>query len=200
MQKKLYRSRSDHIIAGVAGGLGEFFSVDATLVRLVMLLVVFAGGAGALLYIMAWVIIPVEPGDDEAKDSSIFSRSEALRRKMVSGAKQVEARLQRRKVEALESTDGEGCQGLDETDELHIPDDPDSTDQPEVEEEVVGGPPDTSAEEEEARRQRIGGLVLVGVGVLFVLRNLFPWINFSDMWPAFVIGLGLLLILRGLLE
>lgn len=193
VQKKLYRSRSDHIIAGVAGGLGEFFSVDATLVRLVMLLVVFAGGAGALLYIMAWVIIPVEPGDDEDKDSSIFSKSEALRRKMVRSAKQVEARLQGRKEEAMELADDD----LDEHQELA---EPDELHEPDIEEEVVGGPPDTSAEEEEARRQRIGGLVLVGVGVLFVLRNLFPWINFSDMWPAFIIGLGLLLILRGLSE
>jgi|LSQX01.3.fsa_nt_gb phage shock protein PspC (stress-responsive transcriptional regulator) len=182
MQKKLYRSRRDHIIAGVAGGLGEFFGIDATLVRLVMLLVVFADGAGILLYIMAWVIIPVEPGDYEEKDSSLFSRSEALRRKVVSGAKQVEARLKGRQGESA------GADGRSDV-------------RSEAEgKEYVGGPPDTSWEEEEARRQRIGGLVLVGVGVLFFLRNFFPWIDISDMWPLFVIGLGLLLILRGLVE
>ncbi|MGI6081380.1 MAG: PspC domain-containing protein [Limnochordia bacterium] len=38
MEKKVYRSRRGHIIAGVAGGIGDFFGIDATLMRLSMLL------------------------------------------------------------------------------------------------------------------------------------------------------------------
>ncbi len=69
MADKLYRSRADRVIAGVAGGLGEHLGVDAVLIRLAWAAMFFLGGSGLLLYILAWVIIPEEPewqhlGDD----------------------------------------------------------------------------------------------------------------------------------------
>ncbi len=57
---KLYRSETDRMIAGVCGGLAKFFSVDATLVRLVFLLLLFLGGSGFLLYFILWIIVPQE--------------------------------------------------------------------------------------------------------------------------------------------
>ncbi len=57
---KLYRSASDRMIAGVCGGLGKYFSVDATLVRLVFLLLLFLGGGGFLLYLILWIVVPDE--------------------------------------------------------------------------------------------------------------------------------------------
>ncbi|MBU0980548.1 MAG: PspC domain-containing protein [Nanoarchaeota archaeon] len=57
-QKKLYRSRK-RMIAGVCGGLGEYFNTDPTLVRLLWVLgTLITGGAGVLGYILAWIIIP----------------------------------------------------------------------------------------------------------------------------------------------
>jgi phage shock protein C len=56
---KLYRSETDRMIAGVCGGLAKFFSVDATLVRLVFLLLLFLGGSGFLLYFILWIIVGV---------------------------------------------------------------------------------------------------------------------------------------------
>lgn len=58
--KKLYRSKTDRMIAGVAGGLGEYFEIDPTLVRLLWVLFLFTG-AGFLAYILAWIIVPEEP-------------------------------------------------------------------------------------------------------------------------------------------
>ncbi|AKB24008.1 Stress-responsive transcriptional regulator [Methanosarcina sp. MTP4] len=58
--KKLYRSRNNRMIFGVCGGIGEYFDVDPTLVRLVWLLFTF-WGAGILAYLIAWIIIPEEP-------------------------------------------------------------------------------------------------------------------------------------------
>jgi len=58
--KKLYRSKKNRIIAGVCGGLGEYFNIDPTIVRIVWLLFVFAAGSGILVYIVAWIIIPEE--------------------------------------------------------------------------------------------------------------------------------------------
>lgn len=59
--KKLYRSRTDKKIAGICGGLAQYFDVDPVIVRLCWVLFTLLGGAGIILYIIAWFIIPVEP-------------------------------------------------------------------------------------------------------------------------------------------
>lgn len=55
--KKLYRSRKDRMICGVCGGIGEYFNVDATLIRLGMVLLACTG-SGILAYFIAAIIIP----------------------------------------------------------------------------------------------------------------------------------------------
>lgn len=59
-QKKLYRSCKDQILGGVAAGMAEYFEVDPTLARLLWALSFFAG-FGIPAYIVAWVIIPLDP-------------------------------------------------------------------------------------------------------------------------------------------
>jgi len=49
------------MIAGVCGGIGEYFEVDPTLIRLLWILFIFAGGAGVLAYIVAWIVVPERP-------------------------------------------------------------------------------------------------------------------------------------------
>lgn len=56
--RRLERSRSDHLIAGVCGGIAEYFSVDANLVRLLFVIACFFGGAGALVYALGWLLLP----------------------------------------------------------------------------------------------------------------------------------------------
>ena len=58
MEKKLTRSEKERILGGVCGGLAEYFGFDPTLVRLVFVLLALAGGAGILLYIILWIIMP----------------------------------------------------------------------------------------------------------------------------------------------
>lgn len=58
--RKLYRSCDDKIVGGVAGGLAEYLEVDPLIVRLLFLVVLFAG-IGFAAYIVAWVIIPENP-------------------------------------------------------------------------------------------------------------------------------------------
>jgi len=55
---RLYRSRKDRIIGGVAGGLAEYFEVDVVLVRVLWVLAIFIGGGGLVAYVIAWIIIP----------------------------------------------------------------------------------------------------------------------------------------------
>lgn len=59
MNKKLYRSNSDKKIFGVCGGLAEYFNVDSTIVRLILVFLVFCAGTGVLAYLIAALIMPV---------------------------------------------------------------------------------------------------------------------------------------------
>ena len=61
MAKKLYRSLDDRKIAGICGGLGEYFNIDPTIIRLLWVSMVLAAGTGVLAYILAWFIVPNEP-------------------------------------------------------------------------------------------------------------------------------------------
>ena len=58
MEKKLYKSNQNKMIAGVCGGLGEFFDVDPTLIRLLWVIFALAAGSGLLVYIASAIIIP----------------------------------------------------------------------------------------------------------------------------------------------
>lgn len=71
--KELHRSRDERILAGVAGGLGQYFDISPTFFRIGFAILTLVGGAGILLYVAAWLVIP----DDGESDSIV---SEALRR------------------------------------------------------------------------------------------------------------------------
>lgn len=59
-ERRLHRSASDRIMFGVCGGLAEYFDVDATLVRLIFVVITVAGGWGILAYIVLAIIMPPE--------------------------------------------------------------------------------------------------------------------------------------------
>lgn len=63
VNKKLYRSRTDSFIAGVCGGLAEYFDHDATLWRLgfAVFLVITGLFPGVVLYVIAWIVMPLHP-------------------------------------------------------------------------------------------------------------------------------------------
>ena len=59
--KKLYKSSTDKKIAGVCGGIAEYFGIDSTLVRLGWVLFSLLGGSGLLAYLIAALIMPDQP-------------------------------------------------------------------------------------------------------------------------------------------
>ncbi len=60
--KKLRRSRSDKMIAGVCGGMAKMIGVDAAILRIILVAATLLGfGTGAILYIAAWILMPEEP-------------------------------------------------------------------------------------------------------------------------------------------
>jgi len=60
-EKRLMRSRSDRMLAGVAGGLAAHLNMDSTLIRLIFVVLTLAGGPGLLIYLILWLIMPDEP-------------------------------------------------------------------------------------------------------------------------------------------
>jgi phage shock protein C len=65
--KKLYRSVDERVIAGVCGGLGSYFAVDPTALRLLWVFITIFSGIlpGVIVYILAWIIVPEAPALSE---------------------------------------------------------------------------------------------------------------------------------------
>ena len=59
-QKKIFRSLDNRMVCGVCGGIGKYFNIDPTIIRLVWVLASLFGGGGLLAYIIAAIIIPEE--------------------------------------------------------------------------------------------------------------------------------------------
>jgi len=58
MEKKLYRSQKDRMIGGVCGGLGEYFGIDPTIVRLLFVFFSLTGGPGLIAYLIFLIVVP----------------------------------------------------------------------------------------------------------------------------------------------
>ena len=65
---RLYRSRDERMIWGICGGLGKYFGVDPTIVRVLWVLMLFLGGWGFFAYIILRFVVPLEPCKGGAAD------------------------------------------------------------------------------------------------------------------------------------
>jgi phage shock protein PspC (stress-responsive transcriptional regulator) len=72
--KRLTRSTSDRVIAGVAGGLGRYFGIDPVVMRLALVVLIFFGGAGLILYGAAWLLVPSDDKAGEGFDAGGVAR------------------------------------------------------------------------------------------------------------------------------
>lgn len=69
--KRLYKSRKDRVIAGVCGGVGEYFEIDPVLIRIIWALLAILGGSGIIAYIIGMIIIPERPKEDIPEDNDV---------------------------------------------------------------------------------------------------------------------------------
>ena len=67
MVERVYRSRDEKMLAGVCGGLAEYFKIDPVLVRALMIVLILMG-PGVPLYLVLWVIVPLAPTPPQASD------------------------------------------------------------------------------------------------------------------------------------
>ena len=72
---QLRRSADDRMLAGVAGGIARYLSTDVTLVRVIIAALALFTGAGAALYLVAWLLIPAEGYDQSIAAAWIASRN-----------------------------------------------------------------------------------------------------------------------------
>jgi len=93
-RKKITRSNTDYLIAGVCGGLAKYFEIDPIIVRLAWVLVILAGGAGIIAYIVAWIIIPEEAM--MKKSPEILEKADDIAEKVNRGFKKNSAGSSRR--------------------------------------------------------------------------------------------------------
>jgi phage shock protein C len=61
--KKLYRNMKNKMLGGVAAGLGDYLTIDPTLVRLGFVALALLGGPGFVIYLIMWLVVPPEPVD-----------------------------------------------------------------------------------------------------------------------------------------
>ncbi len=61
MAMRLFRSSREKMLGGVCGGLGEYFDVDPTIIRLGVVIAILGAGLGFFAYLIAWIVIPVNP-------------------------------------------------------------------------------------------------------------------------------------------
>lgn len=74
----LRRSQGDRKIAGVAGGLGRHLNIDPTVIRVILVVLIFFGGAGVVLYVAAWLLVPEEGTEKSVINSNPATRNALL--------------------------------------------------------------------------------------------------------------------------
>ena len=76
---RLRRSGDDKMLAGVAGGIARYLNVNVTLVRVIIAALALFSGAGAALYLAAWLLIPADGEDQPIAEAWIASRQDRVR-------------------------------------------------------------------------------------------------------------------------
>ncbi len=105
MQKRIYRSKNDRIIAGICGGLAQYFDVDPAIVRIIFLLLFFFNGVGFLAYLIMWIVIPVNPYEERVFYSRPGGANGTARKENVSGENVEDAEI----IEETEDGKSEGA-------------------------------------------------------------------------------------------
>jgi len=154
VNRRLYRCRHDRRLAGVAGGIAEYFDADPTLVRVLWVLLIFLGGTGLLLYLAMAIIVPLEPETGFAPGGAPIG-SDAGEAGVAGGDPTTgSAWAQPAPAGHLHRTRGSG------------------------------------------NGMTIAGIVLILFGSLALADTFLPdWLDHGRfLWPAFVVGLGVLLV------
>jgi phage shock protein C len=169
--KHLYRSLTDRKIAGVAGGLAEYFDTDPLLLRLAFVVLALAGGGGVLIYLILWIVTPEKPFSydqftsrtDTQPNPDPFVKPDPFAAS-----------------DQPKSNTADPFSNPQQT--RNSANDPFST---------PGPSKNTSSDpHRHYKGSLIGGLVLITLGSLFLIDQLVPNIYFGDLWPVILVVIG----------
>jgi phage shock protein C len=79
--KKLYRSETNKVLAGVCGGLAEYFDIDPTLVRVAFIVFTVLTGGGIIIYPLMWLLIPSESDASGSSEKTMNKNIEEMKEK-----------------------------------------------------------------------------------------------------------------------
>lgn len=142
--RRLTRSVTDKVLAGVAGGLAQYLELDATLIRVIFILMAVFGGSGVLIYLILWIVMPSEQSAAQSSEDHVRENVAELRER----ARSIGQELRQN------SSDNSG--------------------------------------------RGLWGILLLIFGIIFLAQNFGFLHNFDigRLWPVFLIGLGLMILLR----
>lgn len=69
MKKRLFRDKSNEVLAGVCAGFAKYLDIDVTIIRILWVLVTLLGGSGIIAYIVCALVMPEEPDFPEVNDN-----------------------------------------------------------------------------------------------------------------------------------
>lgn len=209
MQPRLTRSNSERMIAGVCGGLGEYFNVDPVIVRLIFVLVTLTSGMGLIIYPLLWILMPLNryssssvhaqaPTQPDATAASQFEQSQVY-------AHQTTAQYQQTRGGIGYAGDEAGEYRFDPVSGQPLPPQAVSTgdtinlriDNAEIPTQYTphGAPQQYQAAPARRRRNwRTLGCILIGIGGLMMLQKI--GIDMSIVFPILLILAGVLFLRR----
>ncbi len=212
MNDRLYRSRDDRVLAGVAGGLAERLDLDPSLVRIIWaILVVLSGGLFLLLYVIMAIVVPeAPPGADRWAGWAPASTSPGpgavpgwgdpqTGQSFAAAEPPSSSTAAASEPPPTAATPDVAAPGAPPPDAAFAP-----PTQPSAPPPPVTPPPAWSSGWDERRSRRrgggavIGGIVLVLIGSYFLLRTVAPQIAIGPFWPVIVIVIGVALVVGSL--
>lgn len=145
---KLYRDSSNAVLAGIASGIADYFEIDATIIRILFVLLFVFGGSGLIIYLILWIIIPKQKDNNKTTEEIVKNNTNEIKEKAKSMAEEIRSSVREHESEIK---DCKGKQWL--------------------------------------------GLVILGLGVMFLLRNM-GLLRLGDFGPMILIVLGLMILFK----
>lgn len=180
MSKRLYRSRDDRMIAGVCGGLAEYFGVDSTLIRLAVLFIFLFQGIGLIAYLIAWLVMSEEPQyQRRERADNYYIENE---HKSYSSAAENSDRENREAAKTAGDDSGEKDQEFN---------DENLNNEKDYER---GKYIESGQDDKESRRRKLFAAILIGIGAIFLLDIWIPALYWERYWPLILIAAGILLL------
>jgi phage shock protein PspC (stress-responsive transcriptional regulator) len=154
------------MIAGICGGLAKYFDIDPTIVRVLFVVSIFIGGGGIIAYIILWIVVPEEQIIFQSAGQASQTDSDS------------------------EESNSNTNQDSSKSDSSNF--------NSEINKKVNEAANEINKIVDEARSNKkvFGGTILILLGILFLLDNLFPRFDFGDYWPIILIALGVGIIIK----